>query len=63
MTWRSRGASLKIQMIEVMFYFQLDKGIINLEFLGGFEFVQHLLYFVEIAAALNEFVYLLLESC
>ena len=29
----------------------------------GAEFVKHLLYFLESAAALNEFLYLLLKSC
>ena len=53
MIWRSRGTSLKSQMIMVMFDFQ---------FLG-MNLLSTFLYFVENAADLNEFIYLLLKSC
>ena len=46
-----------------MFNFQYHKGIIKLELKKNwYEFVKHLLYFVESAAALNEFFHLFLKS-
>ena len=59
MIWRSRGTSWKTQMTKVKFNFQYHKGIIKLElkFLGKTLLSMHLLYFVESAAALNEFLF------
>ena len=42
-------------MTKVMFNFQYHKGIIKLESKFLYECVKHVLYFLESAAALNEF--------
>ena len=47
-------------MTKIMFNFQHKKGIII--FLR-YEFVKYVLYFVECAAAWNEFLYVLPKSC
>ena len=44
-------------MAKVVFNFQYRKGIIKSESKFWYEFVKHVLYFVESAAALNEFKY------
>ena len=51
-------------MVNSMFMFQYHKGLIKLEinFNEWYEFVKHFLYFVEIASALSEFSYLLLNN-
>ena len=49
-------------MSKVMFNFQYNKSIIKLELKFWYEFVKHMLYFVE-SAAFNEFLYSLPKSC
>ena len=50
-------------MTKVVFNFQYRKGIIKSESNFWYEFVKQVLYFVESAAALNEFKYFLPKSC
>ena len=53
-----------IKTIYLLKFNQNHKGIIKLELKQfWYEFVRHALYFVECAAALNEFYYVLPKSC